>query len=236
MNYQQVEKIKKLFRLARNNENEHERELAIAKALELMAKHRIELKDDEQDVQDFCTQVVQFAYELPFKRISKEKALVMIIILEVYRLEHLFTMGSKNSKLTLIGELMDCEAAFPAIDYAWWHSAECFKDYFNKNCKEALKRKRKKIAYRNRVREDFFLGYVAGLEERLKAISNKYAVVLHRSDALIQRQQEIMEEHSWKKKRCKLKQGKDVAARYSGYKSGLEAPGRTGVIGGAYGQ
>jgi hypothetical protein len=187
-----VEKVRKLLKLSENNSNPHEAALAMAKALELMAKYRLQLGEDRG------IEVIEKKLRLTTINIPLAKKLLAVWIAKFFCTEVLFSTGYRERKaeVYLLGETINVDTVSKVIEFAWFDFERSFDRFFKGHYTEIQKRKRKKRLFRITVKSDYMLGYLGGLREKFEQVQNRYAVVLCQTDEVKEKINDVLASHN----------------------------------------
>lgn len=154
------EKIKKLLSLA-NSDNENEAMLAMKKAQELMAKHKLEKAEIEKDEMD----IVHVTTDFWFSRLKKYWMSYLIhAIAENFCVKDYVKIYPKSSRkrICLVGREEDISVCMDVFIYAADHIEKWFKEYKRK---EGWKFSAK---YLNAIENSYGRGFASGLNELLE--------------------------------------------------------------------
>ena len=104
-----IDKIKKLLRLSKSS-NQHEAELALARAMEMSERYHLDLHDI--DLGEDCNRIVQERVHVG-ARISFTRRLVLGLVNSFFRVTVIFG----HPKIALVGEKADIEIATYAYEF-----------------------------------------------------------------------------------------------------------------------
>lgn len=161
MNQEKVkEKIKKLLRLSMSS-NENEAMLAMKKAQELLAKHKLKMTDVDEAEQSVVTVDTGIYYT---KLKDYWKAYLIDVVSENYCVETYIKKeyGAKRRQICLVGMKLDIEICIDVFNFAADHIEKWFKDYKRE---EGWKYSAK---YLNAIKNDYGKGFAFGLSGQLE--------------------------------------------------------------------
>lgn len=170
-----IEKINKLLALS-ESDNEHESQLAMLKAQELLLKHKLSLRE-VRGYKHYTSPIVEKATIITFKKTTYKPLLAMLIAENYNCYTYLNTIN--NHRVIFYGREEDASIAATVLEYAV---------SFIETKVRKLRYQYYKNGYSTKgLENDYALGFVAGLEKSFarQVESNKeYQLVLAKDEDL----------------------------------------------------
>jgi hypothetical protein len=205
-----LRRIKKALALAENNTSAEEAQTALLMAQSLMAKHSIEMSDvieEEKQLKVVVHEGITDYGRTPFWK----KSLAQVIG-DNFRCMAYTSSGRGKSKLIFLGLKEDTSLAKEMFEFAVNSLTYSVNRYM---------RERRKIedSVERGVRNDYILGFIAGLRDKFKEQVNKnnWGLVLVKDTLVVQ---EIDRMGFSVSSGSKIQRGHSSEARQSGYKAG----------------
>ncbi|CAH2213257.1 DUF2786 domain-containing protein [Tepidibacter aestuarii] len=173
-----ISKIKKLFALSESS-NENEAKVALIKAQELLAKHKLSIKEIKE-YQDTKTNVIENKTNVSFTK-AKWKGRLAYVIAENFGCYSYFKTR-RNNTVAFMGKDEDVTVCTIVLEYAI--------DCINNTVKKLKYQYYKKYNTTKGLENDYALGFIAGLEnafEKQKISNQQWNLVLVKDPAVIDR-------------------------------------------------
>lgn len=229
-NNKTIEKIQKLLETTVDNgASAEESQSAIAMAQRLMAKHKIEMRDVEMagdlgKVDPIEMDVVKG------KSLSWWTKQLALAITENFRCAVYINNAGSTRSIRFIGEPEDAEIASKVFEFALGQMEYYAKQYRRK------RRKAHKDEYGDTthfdgiaIRNDYMLGYISGLEDKLKEQLNEnseYALIIQTPNSVV----EALDKLNLRTSRVSTRGAGDAHAKASGYEQGKKFNSPTKVL------
>ncbi len=199
-----IQKIKKLLALA-SSDNENEAQAAMMKAQELLAKHKLTIRD-VNDVHEE-SKVIEKQTAVTFKKATWKGRLSSVIASNFCCYNYYYT--DKTHRVSFMGLPEDVETAVSVFEYA--------VEYITGRTRQ-LKRKYYRLGESTRgLENDYAQGFIIGLSQKYEAQKQKnqeWALVLVKPQVVI----EAYQRKKWSKK--PVKTGAYLAGFSSVYEQG----------------
>jgi hypothetical protein len=196
-----LDRIKKLLRLSRSA-NQHEAALALSRARQLAAKHRIDLSKVDADESNTVTHKCSKGWQ----RVPLEGQLAAAIVGRFFRVKIIYNQGWNKETIVIVGTRSDVEIALYVFDFLVGH----FRRAWNKRTNRRLRR-----------RDAFIRGMYNGLYFKLldteEPQTEGEAAIVSSFDTYIAEYFGLLTKEEVKTKR---RPGAD-ASRFAGYQAGL---------------
>ena len=195
-----LDKIKKLLRLSRSA-NQHEAELALSRAMQLAAKHRIDLSKVDASEENAVTH----KYSKSWKRVPLEGQLAATIVNRFFRVKTIYHQSWREEKIAIIGTRSDVEIARYVFDFLVGH----FRRSWNKRINRRLRR-------RDAFMQGMYHGLFFKLLESEEPSESEDAAIVSSFGTYIE---EFFGKLTTKESKQKRRPGTD-ASRFAGYQAG----------------
>lgn len=176
MNEKLIKKLKKLLALSESS-NESEAKAAMLKAQELLAKHKLSMKEIKEH-KLYSNDITKHVSEISFTK-AKWKAKLAEIIANNFACEYYFTTRRTN-KITFFGRKEDILVCNIVLEYA----VDCIKSKVRR-----LRYEYSKDGYSTKgLENDYALGFIEGLEfmfEEQKRQNQGWGLVLIKDQEVI---------------------------------------------------
>lgn len=197
-----LDKIRKLLRLAKSA-NQHEAALAMMRAQELAAKHRVALDSINPDDTDHW---VTHQSSCPWTRLPPEARYAALIVQRFFRLKYFICHRIAKQRIVFVGLRHDVEIGFYIYNFLVAH----FRRSWNKRTNRRL-----------RKRHDFILGMCNGIWQKL--FESESSSDPAKDTAIMATFSEYIDVHFGQLTQSKRKPAPRIsaAARTAGYRAGL---------------
>lgn len=162
-----IERVKKLLALAQSN-NANESESAMLKAQEILAKHKLEMKDIE--IKDNNNEVIEEQSDFEYTIRSQWKGNLAVVISENFGCDAFVSIKKKNGRknkmqLCFIGEQENIEMVKVVYEYALKVCDERIKELQKENKRNGLST--------SGIQQSYGMGFTRGLKDNYKEQLNK---------------------------------------------------------------
>lgn len=167
-----ISKVQKLLRKAKSD-NPNEAQVFLQKAQQLMAKHGIQVTESDEEKEA----VVDEEIKSKTKGVSHHAGSIAVTLAKHFRCKVISRCKYDGSKvLCFIGRTSEVQILKEVYDYTMRVYESCFQSYLKeRKAKGSIANSRSESI---RLKNDYLMGFVYGIERALEANEREYALIV----------------------------------------------------------